>query len=157
MLATFLTVGQQVLVLFLIMGVGILCNKRHLFGETAVKGMTNLVLYFVTPCVIIQSFQRPFERGLIKGLLITALVAAVSMVFSIFLGKWILHDGDSKREIVYRFAVIFSNCGFMSLPIMQAIRGADGVFYGAMFIAVFNIILWTYGLFAMSAGRNRSP
>ena len=60
MLANFLTVGQQVVILFILIGVGFVCGKTKFLSDTAVTGMTDFVLYIVTPCVMIQAFQRPF-------------------------------------------------------------------------------------------------
>lgn len=54
-----------------------------------------------------------------------------------------------------QFSVIFSNCGFMSLPLQKAILGDDGWFYGSVFVAVFNIFVWTYGLVSMSGDRKQ--
>ena len=37
----------------------------------------------------------------------------------------------------------------MGLPLQHAILGSDGVFYGAVFIAIFNVFTWTYGFILM--------
>jgi len=145
-----LTVGNQVLVLFILIGVGFICNKRKIFGDEAVKGMTTLVLYIVTPCVIINSFCREFDPKMLKGLLIAIVAAFVSYAVNILVAHLTVHDSDKKREKVLRFASVFSNAGYMSLPIQSAILGNEGVFYAAAYIAVFNIVLWTYGVFLMS-------
>lgn len=39
----------------------------------------------------------------------------------------------------------------MGLPLQQAILGSDGVFYGAVFIAIFNVFTWTYGFILMGS------
>ena len=36
------------------------------------------------------------------------------------------------------------------MPLQQALLGDDGVFYGAVFVAVFNLFVWSYGLVMMS-------
>ena len=41
----------------------------------------------------------------------------------------------------------------MSIPLMQSLIGDLGVFYGTSFIAVFNIFVWSYGVFLMN-GKN---
>ena len=60
MLANFLTVGQQVVILYLLIAVGFVCGKTKFFSEDAIGGLTDFVLYVVTPCVMIKAFQRPF-------------------------------------------------------------------------------------------------
>lgn len=153
MLNNIFTVGNQVIILFVLIAVGFVCSKVRLFDDKAVKGFTDFVLYVVTPCVIINSYQRQFEPSMLRGLLITLLAAALSFAADILIATLTIHDKDDKREKVLRFGVVFSNCGYMSLPLQNALLGTDGVFYGATYIAVFNIVLWTYGVIVMSGER----
>lgn len=152
---TLLPVGHQVIILFILIAIGVICNKVGFLNETVVKGMNNIVLYFVTPCLMLQTFQREWAPELAKGLLVTTIAAFASHLIAILLANLVIHDKDRASELIMRFGVIFGNCGFMSLPIQQAILGPDGVFYGAVFIAVFNVVLWTYGLKVISAGEEK--
>ena len=43
----------------------------------------------------------------------------------------------------------------MSLPLQKAILGDDGWFYGSIFVAVFNIFVWTHGLVSMSGDKKQ--
>ena len=61
--------------------------------------------------------------------------------------------GEEARERVLRFGVVFSNAGYMAIPLQKALLGEDGVFYGAAYVAVFNLVLWSYGVMAMSGDR----
>ena len=61
-----------------------------------------------------------------------------------------------QRQKVLRFATIFSNAGFMGLPLVEGIVGDKGVIYGSFFIVVFNLICWTYGFRMMSGGQKMS-
>jgi len=153
MIENILTVGQQVLILFIIIAIGFICGKTKLITESACKCITNLVLYFVTPCVIMEAFQRDFVPEMLINLGIMALCAATVHFIAIIICFAAFRDKDESRKRVLRFSVIFSNCGFMSLPLQQAILGSEGVFYGAAFVAVFNIIVWTYGIYQMSGDK----
>ncbi len=147
-----ITVGTQVAILFVLIGVGFCCAKAKILGDKAIKGITNLLLYIVTPCVIVNSYQRDFDRSMLKGLGITFAAAFMSHIVAIILAHVFIRDRDKRREKVLRFGTVFSNCGYMSLPLQNALLGADGVFYGATYIAVFNIVMWTYGVFLMDGG-----
>lgn len=152
MLGNFLTVGTQVLVLFILIGVGVVCTKANLLRDTAVRCMADVVLYFATPCVIIRSFQREITPELLKSLGISALAAVGVHLLGIALAHLLCRDKDRSRECLLRFGVVFSNAGYMAIPLQQAILGDDGVFFGAVFVAVFNLVLWTYGVGIMSGG-----
>lgn len=153
MAENFMMVSQQVVILFILIGVGFLCGKVKLLNKNAVVKMTNIVLYIVTPCVMINAFQREFDYTMLLNLGITALCSTAIMIGSIIISELVFKDKDKARNKVLKFGTIFSNCGFMSLPLEAAILGQDGVFYGSVFVAVFNVILWTYGLFSMSGNK----
>ncbi len=153
MAESFLEVAQQVLILFVLVAVGFVCGKGKLFQESAAKGITNFVLTIVVPCVIVQSFQRPFDPGMLAGLGIAAAAAVAAHLLGILLAHLTLRDRNRARERVLRFSVVFSNAGFMAIPLQQALLGEDGVFYGAAYIAVFNMVLWSYGLVSMSGNK----
>lgn len=151
----FLTVGEQVLELFILIAVGYLCGKTRMLNEKAVKAVTDIVLYIVCPCVIVQNFIRPFDTNMLGGLLTAGAAALCIHIVSIVIAMLVFHDKIPEKNRVYRFALIFSNCGYMSLPMQQAILGSDGVFYGAVYIVVFNIVMWTFGVW-LSSGDKKS-
>ena len=150
-----LTVAAQVGVLFALMAVGALCRWFRLVDATSVKGMVNVLLLVVTPCLIIDAFQRPFDSSMLRGfasafliafLVHAALILVARVVFSGGLG------GDAQSRPVLRLATVFSNAGFMGIPLEQAILGAEGVFYGIVYVVMFNIFIWSWGLYEMRSG-----
>ena len=141
--------------LFVLIGVGFLCGKKGILTDHSSKHITDIVLYIVTPCVMVSAFQRKFSMELVGNIIIGVIFSAVILAISILIAKITFHDKNKADNSVYKFATIFSNCGFMSLPLQKAILGDDGWFYGSIFIAVFNIFLWTYGLVMMSGDKKQ--
>lgn len=150
----FFTVFKQVIILFILIFTGVFLAKKNIFTENAVKSVTDIVLYLVSPCVIIKSFIRKCDMEILKNVLLSFLVAAVVHIVFIVVANILLHDKDDARKRVLRFGAVFGNCGFMSLPIQQAILGDLGVLYCASFIAVFNVFSWTYGIAEMSGNKS---
>lgn len=151
----FLMIAQHVLVLFILIGVGFICGKKGVLNDSSSKKLTDIVLYVVTPCVMISAFSREFSVELLGNILITACCAGAIMGVTILMCMLIFRDKDISRRKVLSFSAIFSNCGFMSLPLQRAVLGEDGWFYGSIFVAVFNIIVWTYGLVMMSGDKKQ--
>jgi len=54
----FTTVLQQVIILLVLIILGFILTKAKTLNSGSIKGMTDLVLVIVTPCVIIKSFVR---------------------------------------------------------------------------------------------------
>lgn len=149
----FSNVFTQVVILFVLIFLGVILAKGNILNDKAVKGVTDMILLFVTPCVIIKSFSREYDPTLLKDLLIAFLIAFISHIIFIGLSHLIIRDKDLANEKVLRFGSIFSNCGYMSIPLQQALLGDIGVFFGSAYIAIFNLFIWSYGIVSMSGDK----
>lgn len=152
----FQTVFFQVLILFLLMAAGFGAGKLKMLGDEGAKQLTSILLSIVSPCVIIISFQIRFSKELIYGLLISTISAFGIHVISIFLGFLFFKKKipEQYRKLL-RFAGVYSNSGFMGIPLLQAIIGPQGVFYGSAYLAVFNLFAWTHGVMVFTGKTDR--
>ena len=145
-----LNVFIQVAVMFIIMSIGILCYKKKMISENTGAELSKFLLMIVNPCVILHAFQIEYKPELANGLLISALLAVVSNTLGVIIATLFIRKNPERKEyIVERFAIVFSNCGFMGIPLIQAIVGDIGVFYASTYVAVFNLFTWTYGVSIM--------
>ncbi len=140
-------VAQQVAILFLLMLVGTALAKLKWLSEVGAKEITKLLLTFVAVCIIVHSFltveNTPGKLGEMGiAALASVLSVAVGAVFALPLFR---HKPSAQRSVL-QFGTSFSNCGFMGLPLVNALLGADGVFLVSVFVAVFQVLVWTYGI-----------
>ena len=150
----FLLVAKQVAILFVLIGAGAVCRKARLVDEFSVRGMVNVLVTIVTPALIVECFQRPFESSMLAQFAIAFVVAAAMHVFLILLSRLTAH-GDENSLPVLRVATVFSNAGFMGIPLEYAILGQRGVFYGIVYVTMFNLFMWTWGLAKMKDEKGR--
>ena len=63
--------------------------------------------------------------------------------------------GKSKQPYARdaRMCVIFSNNGFMAIPLLQALLGSQGVFLGSASIVTATVLAWTYGVSMLRGNR----
>ncbi|MBO4448939.1 MAG: AEC family transporter [Kiritimatiellae bacterium] len=149
MLDSVITTAQQTAVLFVMMGFGVLARHLRIFDAETIRRFTEFLIKFITPCLIVSSFQRPCESERIVSLGWTFAAAAAATIAAIFLSRAFIRAQDVRHRRALEWAVVFSNCGYMGIPLEEAILGPDGVFYGISAIAVFNIFAWTYGVSMM--------
>ena len=145
----FLLTAQQVGVLFTLMAVGYVCRRKGLFSDAFVKGAVNLLLLIVTPCLIIHVFQRPFTKELLANLGMALAAAFFAHGVGLLFAETCFRRVDDMRKGILKFGTVFSNGGFMAIPLEYALLGAEGAFYGAVYVVVFNLLCWTYGLKVM--------
>ncbi len=150
-----LTVSAQVLILFVLIAVGFILTKFKMLGESGAKQITNLVLYFVTPAVILKAFIGGSVENTpdnIKSLGIAVVAAIIAHAVALIIGIAVFRKRDRQSNLQV-CAVMMSNCGFMSLPLASAILGDKGVFIVTIYVGIFNIITWTLGVRLISGQK----
>ncbi len=149
----FLAVFVQVIILMILILLGVILAKAKLINDAGAKNITDLVLLFATPCVIIKSFIREFDVAVLKKLLFSFLIAILVHILFILLSMLLVRSKKVTSKKVLQFAVVFSNASFMGIPLQQAILGDEGVFYGSAYITIFNLFVWTYGVYLASGSK----
>lgn len=155
MIHAFLTVGQQVLVLFILLAIGFTMGKLNVLDDWGVSGMSSLLLYIVTPAVLLTSFQREFVAADFQRFGLVLLAAFMLQILLIGGSSLVIRDQNRERQRLLRFAAVFSNCGYMGYPLMQALVGKIGIYYGSAYVVAFNILTWTYGVYMISGDKKQ--
>ncbi len=144
----------QIIVMFLLIGVGAVCYKYKLVTDTGSGQMSALLINFAAPAIIIHSFCREFDRDMLGKLIVAFVLSLLLLVISIGIATLVFRK-DSADYADKRMCVIFSNNGFMALPLLQALYGDDGVFIGSINIVATNIVIWTFGIWLLTRAGNR--
>lgn len=155
MLQNIITVAVQALILFGLMAVGYGLYRTGKIEHGAVQSMNNMLVWAITPCVIINSFSREFDAQLAGSLAIFAVCAACGILLALAGGFLFFRRQPKEDSAALRLCAAFSNGGYMGLPLTQALFGAEGVMYASIFVVVFNLIIWTAG-YAVISGEKLS-
>lgn len=135
------TVTYQVVIMFLLAGIGALMFRSGKISLEGSKSIGSILVNLSLPAVIINGFlvERTPER--ITGLLLSALLAAVTLALAI-LAAWVCFRKDPMAQ----FAAAFSNPGFFGIPIILSCLDNGAIFYIAAYVAFLNLLQWSYGV-----------
>lgn len=148
----------QMIVLFSLMGLGFLLYRLHIFDLDTNNKLTTFVLSITTPCMVLDSVLRTekySDAHTIFTIIGIALITYIIMPFIGLLLSKILRTPYDETGL-YIFMTVFSNIGFIGYPIMRAIFGNDSVFHTSLFGMVFNIMVFTLGVYLIGIGRQGS-
>lgn len=135
--------------MFLIMVIGAVTFKTGIADNGTSKRMSSILLNVITPCMIIVSYQMEFDRDLLIGLILTLGLSVASIFLSILLSRLLIRSKENPDMAVEKFSMIYSNCGFIGIPIINGLLGAKGVFFMTAYITAFNIMIWSHGILLM--------
>ena len=147
------TVTYQVVIMFLLAGIGALMFRSGKISLEGSKSIGSILVNLSLPAVIINGFlvERTPER--ITGLLLSALLAAVTLALAI-LAAWVCF----RKDPIAKFAAAFSNPGFFGIPIILSCLDNGAIFYIAAYVAFLNLLQWSYGVSLLTgATENITP
>lgn len=139
---------QQMLALFLMMLIGYFCARKGVLDKTTTKKISWLVVNVANVAMILNAGLDNKNDIPPEKLLLVAGIAVCSYIVLLLLA-WILPallHVKNEDYGVYRVMLVFSNIGFMGMPLILALAGASAVLYAAIFNFAFNFLLYTYGI-----------
>lgn len=136
---------------------GFLFIKTKLVKSDSISAFAKLLLYVCSPCLMIHSITRnkftkelAIDMVLSLAIILFIVLSMLLLFFFIFKKK----QGDVRYRI-YNLAVTFANCGFMGVPILEALFPdfPQAVVFSAMFSLANNVLGWTVGSFIISRDK----
>lgn len=140
-----LITAQQVVVLFLLIGTGVLAVKTGVLRPEHKQALSNLLVYIVVPAMIVNSYRMEFSAEILRNLLAAFGMSTLAILAGTVITLLLTARKKYSRTPIFRFACIFSNAAYMGFPLISALFGSEGLLYASAFVTVFNILLWTMG------------
>lgn len=143
--------------MFVLILLGVFCFKKKILTDSASKHMTDLLLYVVNPLVVINAYNMPFNPELATNLGMAFLLGIISHLIAMAVAYITVRSkGNNENAAIERFSIIYTNCGFMALPLINAMFGSEGVFYASAYMTVFNLLSWTHGYITISKKADKA-
>ena len=152
------------LVLFAFAVPGFILKKTNLVRSDSLYSISNILLCFAQPMLIIQAFAvdpiPPDGNTLLNFLWVFLFsVAAIFLTFGASKLCFLFMKGDEQRKKrdVLIFVGTFSNCAFVGIPFVDMFTGGDSeaMMYVTVFTVAFNLILWTLGAYLITQDKKQ--
>lgn len=148
-----MVIVKQIVIMFTILLIGLGCSMKGLITKEGTKQLSTVALHIVNPLLIFMSYQSDYSSKLLKGLLWSFLLSACSFGVMIGLSTLIIRKKRPDHSLE-RFSVVYSNCGFIGIPLIRGIFGDEGVLYLTAYVTLFNLLVWTHGYMTMKESRD---
>jgi len=120
--------------------IGVLLGKMKVINSESRSTISFLIINVSMPMLIVSSSNLEFNEQTKNESMWLIIMSVAAFFFSILLAQLIF------KKAVPRCATVFSNAGYMGLPVLNSILGPRGLFLGAIFQMVFHLFTWTYGI-----------
>lgn len=143
----FAIVFQQVLIMFLLMLAGFVYAKLAKMKKEECNRLCNILLMIVTPCLLLSNLQRPFNKEILQELLFSLGLAVFASLLAVAVAYLLISpkkQGENGR--MERYGASFGNVGFIGIPLITGIFGAEYAVFAVVFVVVFHVLSWTLGV-----------
>lgn len=135
---------RQIAMMFVMMLLGTLMFKTKKLSLEGSKQLGSILLYLVTPMVIINAYTIEYSEQRARFIGYAFLLSTIGLLLAIVISRVIFKEG------IMRFSGAFSNAGFMGIPLVYATLGVEAVFYVSTYMAMLILLQWTYGVYAIT-------
>lgn len=148
-------VAQQMFILFAMIAMGILLSKLGWITADSSSKMSKMVVNIFNAFLTIDSVNGQSLQS--TGNVFWQNLVLVFIYYTVlFLAGWVIVLIIRPCRIesaMYRMLTLFPNCGFMGIPIVTSLLGKEYVIYVAVYMLIYNLIIYTYGVQLMCSIR----
>jgi len=147
----FFQILSKVSVLFIVPLIGGFARYKKMLGEDSTRALANIVLVVTLPFLYFYSLSTEFTMELLKTIWVLPVFAILLVVIAYGIARVFLYhvNLDSQGKATFIYLASFTNCGFLAIPIANALYGSEGIVRVVFFNVGFNFMYWTLGVWTL--------
>ncbi|MGE5557708.1 MAG: AEC family transporter [Bacillota bacterium] len=151
-------INRQILVLGSVMLIGFVAGKTGVIDKTVRASLSKLILNVTFAALLITTIPSVrMEKGIWADMLLIMTLALISvaglMLAGLLSGK--ILGLSLERRRIFTILHMFGNVAFLAYPLLQALYGARGILYGALYSVINDACVWSLGVYLIKAGGER--
>lgn len=139
---------QQMIIIFILIGIGMVLYRRKLITEEGSKQISGLIINVTNPALLICSALDDGPKATLGelGMALVAYAAIFAILIAVgFLIPHILRI-PQKARYAYQMLTVFGNVGFIGIPLASAVLGSESLIFVSIFNLLFNLLIYTFGI-----------
>lgn len=142
-----LNVLEQMIVMLILILSGYFVQKMGKVTGDNKKFLSFLVVNIFNPALLISSvITNHAERDYFSVWITFAIAAAMFAIFIIVAQIASYFTKNESDKVTIKLMFVFSNLGFIGLPVIKNVLGDEYVIYNAIYNLVYNVVFYTYGI-----------
>ena len=146
------TVFFQMLALLIMIGVGFFAARTGMLDAHTNQQMSHMIVLIFNPLLIVSNAIGAAGQISSAAMGKVALIACGMFLFFIVCGMLLsplFERTDLQQRKIFQTMFVFSNLGFIGIPVVSSILGAQYVVYVTEFVLIYTLVFYTYGIALM--------
>lgn len=149
---------QQMGVICILVAIGIYLYKKQVIDDRTSQKLSAIVVDICNPALILGSILSGHMTATHSDLLIAIALGAAFYVILVILGfviPRILKSEPYNRKF-YNLITVYTNTGFLGLPIAKAILPANAILYVIVINIFYSLFFYTHGMAILHSGMKNN-
>lgn len=146
------------LALLIMIGAGYYVTKKGMLDAHTNNQMSDLIVNLFNPLLVLASAANSVGKISLDAMKLIGIIA-VGMFLAFILAGMILSplfEKDKEQRKIFQLMFVFSNVGFIGIPVISSIFGEQYVVYVSEFMLVYTLVFYTYGIALMDGEFSKS-
>jgi malate permease and related proteins len=155
-----LIIIEQIGILAILGLIGFLAFRLKWLNKDINTSLVKLIMRITLPLLLFTSFAHAdftfdiFKNGIVVFIMAISSVVLLFIVSSIS-AKFLKLDKENKS--LHRANSMFGNVVFLGFPLLNAVfPGGEGLLFAGIFQLGHDILMWTWGIFILNKGSEKS-
>lgn len=149
------TLVQKVALMTILVTLGFIMKKAKKADCSLAKGFADTVVYLSQPAMIIYSFlEAEFSARIIKTAVLVLIISMVLHALYFVIANLLFKNAPTKQQVVLRFATVFTNAGFMGIPLISELISPEAAVYATFYVVSFNMYNWSLGCYIYTKDKS---
>ena len=148
---------QQMGVICILVAIGIYLYKKQVIDDRTSQKLSTIVVDVCNPALILGSILSGNMTATHSDLLVAIALGAAFYVILVILGFVIprILRSESYNRKYYNLITVYTNTGFLGLPIAKAILPANAILYVIVINIFYSLFFYTHGMAILHSGIDR--
>jgi malate permease and related proteins len=147
---------QQIIILFSLLAAGFTAKKLDILDDHSTRKLTGFLINITIPALIMKTMSSNSSIEKYSAIIILGIsVVYYTSLFIVAKALPLIVNLNNSDKGIHQFMMMFSNVGFMGLPVISSLFGSEGVFYAIIFNLPYYTLMFTIGMTFLSGHKNK--
>lgn len=134
------------IMMFLLMGAGILLRKKNIITPEGKKCLTDLIIDLILPCNIIHSFCVKLSQEILVSCIQILFVSIALQLLCVLIAATAYRRVPKQQRMCLQFGTVCSNSVFLGNPVAEGLYGSLGLLYASVYVVPVRLVVWSVGV-----------
>lgn len=152
-----LIILQQMAVIAILVGVGIMLYKRGMVDDATSKRLSAIVIDVCNPALVMSCVLtgeiKATHKELLTAVGVAVIIYSLLCVLGILIPK-LIRVPDIEQKY-YNLMTVYTNVGFIGIPVGKAVLSDTGMLYVIVFNVMFCLFFYTHGIQVLGGKKEK--